>query len=656
MSLDLELRAALDRVHAYLANNAHTIESLELPVNSSSDGFQHAPLRSSDELRLVTIEQDLVDGLISCHLSRESIKSEYAAISYAWGEDDRVRMIYLDGKPFVVRFNCEMLLRALRSQDLRYQFWIDALCIDQTNVLERNGHAMQMQEIYHGAQTTLVYLGEHDSDSANILQSRTASSRSGTRSHTRSCQSFDSNLRRLDIESSDLCASIDTGLGNVHSSVYRRGRHDGTALKYTQEINAIFMGKFQTRPWFHRLWMVQEVLWPANVEFFLSSESCECFNTCDNFFPMESIFRIWIGFVRQGDHQDDVVGISSSSTDNARSVVKPEVPAVIKFIERRRTRSSTSHGKTGRMQLPLWQVFATLEATRDFQCTDPRDKIFAIGSSFAKPIPELLRPSYEKSVIQTYSDAMFFMINYMTSEAIMAAGTSQQRQTGDSHGILPSWVIDWREPRYTSEVDIQNWHAGYSEGHKQIVAHREDNVLIMRGLPVEVVQALAGEVPMIADTSELRRLRRLQEAGDQPASIYCLLINGDLGVERASFLAALCTEGTIQGTATPDPTQTRQDTDHLTTIAAQCNNRRLLHLSNGNLAIGPEGTQAGDCVCVFLGVETPMLIRPLDDHSWQLIGQCFVAGVMHGEAIERVDWETVQDPVPKSPLWDFRLV
>jgi hypothetical protein len=60
--------------------------------------------------------------------------------------------------------------------------------------------------------------------------------------------------------------------------------------------------------------------------------------------------------------------------------------------------------------------------------------------------------------------------------------------------------------------------------------------------------------------------------------------------------------------------------------------------STGNaraiLGTGPEGLCVGDVVCVLFGSDVPFILRPSPEGDYQLIGECYVSGIMRGEALD----------------------
>jgi len=53
--------------------------------------------------------------------------------------------------------------------------------------------------------------------------------------------------------------------------------------------------------------------------------------------------------------------------------------------------------------------------------------------------------------------------------------------------------------------------------------------------------------------------------------------------------------------------------------------------SSGYLGLGPSGLQPNDLVVVFLGVETPFVLRASGERQYKLLGEAYVHGIMDGE-------------------------
>lgn len=123
-----------------------------------------------NSLRLVEIQPAVHDSdPVVCTLSQVPFGSrpKYEALSYTWGSctsiaDDAT--IKLNGSPFEVRQNLFDALVFLRRHTTTApatgrRFWIDAICIDQKNVKERNQQVGIMDQIYFRASAVIVWLG-----------------------------------------------------------------------------------------------------------------------------------------------------------------------------------------------------------------------------------------------------------------------------------------------------------------------------------------------------------------------------------------------------------------------------------------------------------------------------------------------------------------
>jgi hypothetical protein len=148
--------------------------------NTNDDIFCHSPLNHGKaSIRLVTLLPRLShDGLIRCHMSHTTTPAEqstginqknasrsreprekYSCVSYTWGKADGGFPIRINEKVFRVRENLFWFLKLAWKERLRQDFWIDALCIDQSNVLERNHQVQQMGQIFAQAEEVIMWLG-----------------------------------------------------------------------------------------------------------------------------------------------------------------------------------------------------------------------------------------------------------------------------------------------------------------------------------------------------------------------------------------------------------------------------------------------------------------------------------------------------------------
>lgn len=185
--------------------------------------FEHAPLSGSDAFRTVILRPAAEAGsFIECDLvtSDLSFTADYEALSYVWGDYSVPKYIKLDGKVFQVTPNLYEALLVLQLPSKPRHLWIDAICINQHDVKERNQQVTRMGDIYMKASQVVIWLGQAGEDSHLFYQ------------HL-------ANIK--DMESS--CAF--------------RSRMDWVPRQYEVPTLVAFQRLCQ-RPWFFRTWVIQE--------------------------------------------------------------------------------------------------------------------------------------------------------------------------------------------------------------------------------------------------------------------------------------------------------------------------------------------------------------------------------------------------------------
>ncbi len=61
--------------------------------------------------------------------------------------------------------------------------------------------------------------------------------------------------------------------------------------------------------------------------------------------------------------------------------------------------------------------------------------------------------------------------------------------------------------------------------------------------------------------------------------------------------------------------------------------RSFLTTREGYMGLGPPGARKEDIICVFLGTRAPLMLRALEHGTYRVVGECFVLGLMAGEAL-----------------------
>jgi hypothetical protein len=137
------------------------------------DPYSTAPLDlKCREIRLVKIFRKEESDVIKCDFQcfpLEGDRPEFIALSYTWGKDVPYKNIEINGSHLPVRENLwRFLRRAQQANDFGF-FWIDAICIDQSNSRERNHQVDMMRDIYSNARSVTVWLGEESNDSDKAM-------------------------------------------------------------------------------------------------------------------------------------------------------------------------------------------------------------------------------------------------------------------------------------------------------------------------------------------------------------------------------------------------------------------------------------------------------------------------------------------------------
>jgi hypothetical protein len=140
--------------------------------------YRYSPLSSGHDsirlLRLLPHEDETAD--IQCELFEYSLQNSckgihlYEALSYVWGSPDEKLPIFLHEHSFNVTINLHAALSRLRNHSMERVLWVDALCIDQTNMEEKEDQIQSMAKIYSQANCVVVWLGEDADGSHQALE------------------------------------------------------------------------------------------------------------------------------------------------------------------------------------------------------------------------------------------------------------------------------------------------------------------------------------------------------------------------------------------------------------------------------------------------------------------------------------------------------
>ncbi|EME47138.1 hypothetical protein DOTSEDRAFT_124127, partial [Dothistroma septosporum NZE10] len=125
-----------------------------------------------NEIRLLHLEPGSPGDTLKCKLQHVSSASSvsYETISYCWGDTTRFYTIEAEGIDLAVpRGTADALLR-FRDPDKVRTLWIDAVCINQDDEVERGTQIAQMHTIYACGTRNLIWIGEDDGTVADAIR------------------------------------------------------------------------------------------------------------------------------------------------------------------------------------------------------------------------------------------------------------------------------------------------------------------------------------------------------------------------------------------------------------------------------------------------------------------------------------------------------
>ncbi|KAI1748045.1 heterokaryon incompatibility protein-domain-containing protein [Xylaria castorea] len=128
------------------------------------------------QTRLLRLDADQHDGAIACSMVVCSLDDayfpEYVALSYVWGSATPTFDLRVDETTISVRSNVFHALQHIRAIQGEIEaiprdcyWWIDSICINQADEDERGQQVAIMGEIYERSKHVVVFLGKPDTDS-----------------------------------------------------------------------------------------------------------------------------------------------------------------------------------------------------------------------------------------------------------------------------------------------------------------------------------------------------------------------------------------------------------------------------------------------------------------------------------------------------------
>jgi hypothetical protein len=142
----------------------------------NTEKYEHMPLPGEHYIRLLQLhhvvdDNEAITGTLETHRLTDKIVP-YTTLSYSWaredGSDDFSREVLLHGRRLDITENLYDALFRLRQGgkgkcgggQIATLFWVDAICINQANVPERNTQVAMMARIFDHGTNMVIWLGE----------------------------------------------------------------------------------------------------------------------------------------------------------------------------------------------------------------------------------------------------------------------------------------------------------------------------------------------------------------------------------------------------------------------------------------------------------------------------------------------------------------
>ena len=631
----------------------------------------YEPLNTlQDEIRLLEIlHEPAEDGSVSCRLftTTLTLELEYSALSYVWGESEVKKNVTVNGLSIAVTTNLANALSNIRSTILPLleaegtapYIWADALCINQTDITERNEQVMRMGKIYKSASHVLSWLEcgnckirlglQTIREIADNLKANGVQFISYDPAETRDTAWVDECLR----DAPGLC------------------QRDGESSPFdNHQWNAVY--SVMNLTYWKRLWILQEIV--------LAKDPKSHWLFHDNELVTYSSFDLFTTLV-----QAMVKSMPPSTMDPVLWF------RLIQYFKMNDF-SLVNEFKNVNDSLDLVHVrkiTLAIEASLRFACKDPHDLFYGLFGVLSIR----MEPDYRKSIRQVYLEWAKYLLLGSAESAILFlqySGTSQRQQNEYN---LPSWLPDLHHTRnYTGVIPLETnlSFTDYLPFWFQPISLQNEDILCIHGTRCGEIN----DIVRLDENTEERFTRvfldvffntkgELEAGVSQLQALFTVILAcwgegiPDFSAIETQLLAyafviaylsnkeglemiqeamqrlntrdchtlvdAVLTELFSPNHPAPDYrsfdrepffTMMTAASVHIETIVAkiQC----LFRLPSGHLGGGPLAMRAGDKVCVLAHCKSPVILRQ-SDANWIHVGTCFVLGLSDREAYEMID-------------------
>ena len=582
------------------------------PALNTHLNYQYTSLSSKSSIRLVQLSsRDDISTQVNnqahpqCEIIQASLDDHpvYETVSYVWGSlTPRLPVLLPGGKCVNVTKNLYTALQRFLPAHGKRRLWVDQLCINQCNLSERSQQVKLMARIFQQARRTNVWLGEESNDMMSAFK------------HIEFMKTLKKHPRWKE-------PANDSHLTWLQDAI----KSDGNCHYFMQFI--------KSNQWFMRIWVFQEIVVSKNITMVCGSMHCS-----------------W-------DEMLNAMSLQIIKTENCIG------DGFIQLNAMREHRQTYQEGGTLSLS-PL-----LLNVNRQFRCTDPRDKVYAllgfipqgfnfdIRIDYAAPVSDTYANATRKIIESTHSLNMFYCLVERSNPSVPSWVPDLEAKVT----TLPTGVDAENNPQFTAALDFP--YRAYKV--------RNPRHLVVTGRVVDVVQDIIPNslarlieigteknlwLELMSDltwTVQQKKIRshslRINphlrvESVMRTLLLDCAHLDGLLDTKTTRRRSTKTELGWLWGfLLTSDGSGPEQedytDLDGLDRIILRSVLRRawkyrmLLIPIKSFLGMGPRETRRGDLICILHGSSVPCVLRRVNGDQYQIIGQCYVDGIMYGEAV-----------------------
>lgn len=659
-----EITEALSATDSQVANAKNDIE----PFSYLSDPWKPAQCDEDFRIRLiilystsVAIEDSRVamtgTSTLNCHIFWTTLKSapSFKTLSYSWGKKPASRKILVDEK-YTLNIT-ESLYTALEHCQDRNEpiiLWIDQICINQNDDMEKSEQVANMGRIYRAAEEVLVWLGLADDSTENLFN---VWKKVGKEAEDWGMMSYFTKERL------PLIRNILNRVDPTDPKTVEFNQICNRALKLYDQAFVDAMISWEACDWFSRVWVVQEFSLARTATFVCGSERINA----DHVLLARHVFQNAV--TRAKKEEPGLVQLKNCE------VVSSDTLYPFFATRQRRKGRDAGYGT----EESLYRLLQTLHVSKKMQATEDCDKIYAV-LGLATDVDKL------KVCADYRLKSRIEFIYTQTAKAIIANGNLDMihlAQGPRDQIKVPSWVPNWSgslQRSFAWEPDKENitLFDVSKESKPELLDVAEAHVLGLGGTRVDEIQTVYGlwngddietEDPQLYKPHVYTGYRRYLElissvcshaAAKQPA-IYSDTKRRNEAIWRIPIGDIEVTTGLARIRATSSSLRayqeflmqldafelsrpmTKEESDRVRERTSytsyykirmrQMRNKRPFVSKTGYVGMGPAEMRRGDWVVVFLGARLPYVIRPYDANYWLLVGECYCDGIMDGEAV-----------------------